>query len=104
MEFSHSYSSSPGIEDSNESRDFAKATLQTHVDQPSVGGAVHPNGFPHGCWSKSALDAETEGEKLHAVSLQDVTIPLKHQLPMARALGDRTLHAAASAELKQTVP
>jgi len=44
MEFTRSNSSGSGSEDSNESCGFAGPNLQTHGDQPSAGGASHPNG------------------------------------------------------------
>merc|ERR1719242_840446 len=43
MNSSHRISSGSGSEDSNESSGFAP-TLQRHGEQPSIGGASHPNG------------------------------------------------------------
>jgi len=173
--FGRSSSSSSSSETFNKSCGFERPTWQMHGDQPSVGGASHPNEcipctfycfkrsgcrmgedcmychmshlskqqrhreqykksqrqkrfvarerarvaqlaeswkltnvanrarindacFPHGCWSPSALDAEAEGEKLHA----SATVPVEHQVCLARTLVGRTVNAAASTELKLT--
>jgi len=163
MDLNHSISNGSGTENSNESSCFAGPTLQRSGEQPTIGGASHPNGCTpcafycfkrSGCrkgedcmychmshiskqrqrsdqWKKGQRgkrsntragapfsqlaqsqastneassacsdDAEAAGRKLQekpvfylAVPLQRAKVPLEH-----------TVNAAATAELKQTVP